>query len=105
MPLDVPVRATEQYPDRLGATVASLKDYPQAVLAKTSFSALDDPGFTELLPAGTSEIVTAPFVSAATMLRVMPGGGPASACSSGRAARTSATMGQTIMSAEKDAAG
>jgi nicotinamidase-related amidase len=57
--LDVPVRATEQYPAGLGATVASLKDYPQAVLAKTAFSALDDAGFAELLPAGTSEIVVA----------------------------------------------
>ena len=37
--LDVPIRATEQYPAGLGRTVSALADYPQAVLTKTTFSA------------------------------------------------------------------
>jgi len=37
--LDVPVRATEQNPAGLGRTVPPLSGYPQAVLAKTTFSA------------------------------------------------------------------
>ena len=57
--LDVPVRATEQNPARLGPTVAPLAAYPQAVLSKTSFSATGDPGFAALLPAGATEIVVA----------------------------------------------
>jgi nicotinamidase-related amidase len=57
--LNVPIRATEQYPAGLGSTVPALANYPQAVLAKTTFSALADPGFPELLPAGVSEIVVA----------------------------------------------
>jgi nicotinamidase-related amidase len=55
--LGVPVRATEQYPAGLGPTVAPLKPYPEAVLAKTIFSALDDPDFPALLPIGSTEIV------------------------------------------------
>jgi nicotinamidase-related amidase len=57
--LGVPVRATEQYPAGLGPTVAPLAAYPQAVLAKTTFSATGDPGFAELLPAGASQIILA----------------------------------------------
>ena len=57
--LDVPVRATEQNPARLGETVAPLAAYPGAVLSKTAFSAAGDPGFAALLPAGASEIVVA----------------------------------------------
>jgi nicotinamidase-related amidase len=57
--LDVPVRATEQYPAGLGSTVRPLAAYPQAVLVKTTFSAAADPGFPALLPDGTSEIVIA----------------------------------------------
>jgi nicotinamidase-related amidase len=57
--LDVPVRATEQYPAGLGPTVAALAPYPQAVLAKTTFSAADAPGFDGLLPAGASQIIVA----------------------------------------------
>ena len=49
--LDVPVRATEQNPAGLGPTVPPLSGYPEAVLAKTSFSAAGDPGFAALLPA------------------------------------------------------
>jgi len=49
--LDVPVRATEQNPAGLGPTVAPLSGYPQAVMAKTAFSAAGDPGFAALLPA------------------------------------------------------
>jgi len=55
--LGVPVRATEQYPGGLGPTVAALSPYPEAVLAKTIFSALDDPDFPALLPIGSSEII------------------------------------------------
>jgi nicotinamidase-related amidase len=57
--LDVPVRATEQYPAGLGPTVPPLAPYPEAVLAKTVFSALDHPDFPALLPIGSSEIVVA----------------------------------------------
>jgi nicotinamidase-related amidase len=57
--LDVPVRATEQYPAGLGPTVQPLKPYPGAVLAKTRFSALDDPDFPALLPIGSSEVIVA----------------------------------------------
>jgi nicotinamidase-related amidase len=57
--LGVPVRATEQYPAGLGPTVAALAAYPQETLAKTTFSAAGDPGFAELLPAGTREVVIA----------------------------------------------
>jgi nicotinamidase-related amidase len=49
--LDVPVRATEQNPAGLGRTVPPLSGYPQAVMAKTTFSAAGDPGFAALLPA------------------------------------------------------
>src|SRR6516165_11385509 len=57
--LDVPVRATEQNPSGLGPTVPPLAGYPQAVLAKTTFSAAGDPGFAGLLPARSGEIVVA----------------------------------------------
>ena len=57
--LDVPVLATEQYPEGLGPTVEALAGYPRATLAKTAFSAAADPGFQALLPAGTREIVIA----------------------------------------------
>ena len=57
--LGMPVRATEQYPAGLGPTVQPLSGYPEAVLAKTMFSALDDPDFPALLPVGSVEIVVA----------------------------------------------
>jgi nicotinamidase-related amidase len=57
--LDVPIRATEQYPAGLGRTVPPLAAYPQSTLAKTTFAATADPGFADLLPAGVSEIVVA----------------------------------------------
>jgi nicotinamidase-related amidase len=57
--LDVPVLATEQYPEGLGPTVESLAGYPQETLAKTAFSAAAAPGFPGLLPAGTREVVIA----------------------------------------------
>lgn len=57
--LGVPVRATEQYPAGLGPTVAALAPYPQAVLAKTAFSAVDAPDFPGLLPAGAGQIIVA----------------------------------------------
>jgi nicotinamidase-related amidase len=57
--LDVPIRATEQYPAGLGPTVAALAAYPREVLPKTTFSAAGDPGFAALLPAGTREVVIA----------------------------------------------
>jgi nicotinamidase-related amidase len=55
--LDVPVCATEQYPAGLGPTVRELAAYPGAVLPKTTFSAVADPGFGKFLPEGVREIV------------------------------------------------
>jgi len=49
--LDVPIRATEQYPEGLGSIVPQLAEYPQGVLAKTAFSAAGEPGLAALLPA------------------------------------------------------
>lgn len=57
--LDVPVRATEQYPAGLGPTVEQLAGYAEVVLAKTAFSAAAEPGFAGFLPAGVSEFVIA----------------------------------------------
>jgi nicotinamidase-related amidase len=57
--LDVPICATEQNPAKLGPTVAPLAAYPQSVLSKTTFSAADAPGFSDLLPARAAEIVVA----------------------------------------------
>jgi len=76
--LDVPIRATEQYPTGLGPTVPPLADYPQAVLAKTTFSATADPGFHALMPAGVSQIVVAGCEAHVcvlqTVLSLLPGG-------------------------------
>lgn len=57
--LDVPVRATEQYPAGLGPTVPELAGYPSATLAKRTFSAVRDPGFPGLLPDGAGKVVIA----------------------------------------------
>lgn len=57
--LDVPVCATEQNPDGLGPTVASLSGFPQLVLPKFAFGAVAEPGFATLLPPGKEEIVVA----------------------------------------------
>ena len=57
--LDVPVRATEQYPAGLGPTVEQLAGYAEVVLAKTAFSAAAEPGFAPFLPSGVSEFVIA----------------------------------------------
>ena len=57
--LDVPVFATEQNPAGLGPTVPPLAAYPQKIVSKTAFSAVGDPDFSSLLPAGAGEIVVA----------------------------------------------
>jgi nicotinamidase-related amidase len=57
--LDVPIRATQQYPAGLGATVPQLAGYPSQTLDKTSFAATGDPGFAALLPAGADQILIA----------------------------------------------
>lgn len=57
--LDVPIRATEQYPAGLGPTVPPLAAYPQATMAKTTFSAAAAPAFATLLPDGVSQIIVA----------------------------------------------
>jgi nicotinamidase-related amidase len=55
--LDVPVAATEQYPQGLGPTVPELAGFPQLVVPKTAFSAVAEPGFDMLLPPGRDEVV------------------------------------------------
>jgi len=76
--LDVPIRATEQYPAGLGPTVPPLADYPQATLAKTAFSAVADPGFHDLMPGGVSQIIVAGVEAHVcvlqTVLGLLPGG-------------------------------
>lgn len=76
--LNVPIRATEQYPAGLGSTVAQLAGYPDAVLTKTTFSAKADPGFATFLPAGVSQIVVAGVEAHVcvlqTVLGLLPGG-------------------------------
>jgi nicotinamidase-related amidase len=57
--LDVPIRATEQYPAGLGPTVPELAGYPAATLAKRGFSAVRDPGFAGLLPDAARQVVVA----------------------------------------------
>lgn len=57
--LEVPVCATEQIPTKLGPTVPELAAFPQLVLPKTAFGAVDDPGFGTLLPPGAEEVVVA----------------------------------------------
>ncbi|HYN30696.1 MAG TPA: isochorismatase family protein [Dermatophilaceae bacterium] len=57
--LEVPVRATEQNPAGLGPTVAPLRGAADAVLAKTSFSAVADPHWADLLPPQTRQVVVA----------------------------------------------
>jgi len=57
--LDVPVAATEQYPQGLGPTVPELAAFPQLVMPKTAFSAVAEPGFDMLLPPGRDEVVVA----------------------------------------------
>lgn len=57
--LDVPVRATEQNPAGLGPTVPELLEFPEQVLTKTSFGAVAEAGFADLLPPGTEEVVVA----------------------------------------------
>jgi len=71
--LGVPIRATEQNPARLGPTVAPLAAYPQTVLAKTTFSAADAPGFPALLPAGAAEIVVAGVEAQVCVLQTVLG--------------------------------
>lgn len=57
--LDVPVRATEQYPKGLGTTVEELAGFADRTIAKTAFPGTADPGFADLLPADAEEIVLA----------------------------------------------
>lgn len=47
--LDIPVIVTEQYPKGLGKTVEVLKTDNVKIFEKTSFSAMRQPGFKELL--------------------------------------------------------
>lgn len=55
--LEIPVHATEQYPQGLGPTVADLAGYPDHSFTKTSFGAVADPGCAGLVPAGTRQVV------------------------------------------------
>jgi nicotinamidase-related amidase len=71
--LDVPIRATEQNPAGLGSAVAPLAAYPQATLAKTTFSAAADPGFAALLPAGTGQVIVAGVEAHVCVLQTVSG--------------------------------
>jgi nicotinamidase-related amidase len=58
--LEVPVKATEQYPRGLGATVPELKPFLPEVVSKTSFCAVPEQESTwSLLPPERGEIVIA----------------------------------------------
>ena len=71
--LDVPVVATEQYPEGLGPTVAPLAAHPRATLAKTAFSATDAPGFAELVPPDAAEVVVAGCEAHVCVLQTVAG--------------------------------
>lgn len=76
--LDVPIRATQQYPAGLGTTVPQLAEYPAETLDKTSFSATGDAGFAALLPPGAGQIliagVEAHVCVLQTVLALLPAG-------------------------------
>ncbi|WP_459617168.1 isochorismatase family protein [Bordetella sp. 2513F-2] len=57
--LEVPVAYTEHRPDKLGGTVIEFDAAPDAVYAKSHFSAMREPGFEDWLPAGRRSIVLA----------------------------------------------
>lgn len=71
--LDVPVRATEQYPAGLGPTVAPLAPHARQVLAKTAFSPTDDPGGADLLPPDATEVVVAGCEAHVCVLQTVAG--------------------------------
>ena len=48
--LGVPIVATEQLPDRLGPTVAALRDLPAATIPKATFDACQDHAVSAALP-------------------------------------------------------
>jgi nicotinamidase-related amidase len=57
--LEVPVRATEQYPRGLGSTVSELKPFLAEIVSKTSFCAVTDEGTWSVLPPDRPEVVIA----------------------------------------------
>ncbi|MBV8522160.1 MAG: isochorismatase family protein [Acetobacteraceae bacterium] len=57
--LGVPVLATEQLPDRLGPTVAPLRDLPLAVIPKAEFDAWRAANVRSALPPDRATIVLA----------------------------------------------
>lgn len=57
--IGIPALATEQYPQGLGPTVASLRDDSRPVLEKTEFDASRNPGFAAMLPGERPDVVIA----------------------------------------------
>lgn len=55
--LEVPVWATEHWPDKIGATHAALASHVDHVVAKTHFDACREPGFTDGLPRGRDRVL------------------------------------------------
>jgi nicotinamidase-related amidase len=54
--LDVPVLATEQIPERLGRTVAALRDLPAATIPKATFDACRDDAVSAALPRSRATV-------------------------------------------------
>uniref|UniRef100_UPI00333EBEC7 isochorismatase family protein n=1 Tax=Castellaniella defragrans TaxID=75697 RepID=UPI00333EBEC7 len=57
--LEVPVWATEHWPDKIGATHADLALHIDQVVAKTHFNACREPGFADSLPRQRPRVLLA----------------------------------------------
>lgn len=55
--LDVPVIATEHWPEKIGPTEASMRDRIDRLIAKTHFDATRETGFQTALPAGRHKVL------------------------------------------------
>jgi len=71
--LEVPVVATEQQPEKIGATVEPLRASIQRTLAKTHFGATDQPGFDGWLPAARKTVLVAGVEAHVCVLQTVMG--------------------------------